>query len=130
MLCSKMRERTDLKPRTLRARELRSQSGDAEWKLWSVLRNRQLGGLKFRRQVPIGRYFADFACFDARLVVEVDGSQHTDRAAYDAARTYELEQAGWKVIRFSNYDVLTNVEGVGDTILFELGRLGPQRRAP
>jgi len=71
-------ERTDLKPRTLRARDLRSRSTDAEWKIWSILRNRQLGGFKFRRQVPIDRYFADFACLDAGLVVEIDGSQHTD----------------------------------------------------
>ena len=112
-------------PRTHLARELRQRSGDAEWKLWSILRNRQLGGLKFRRQVPIGRYFADFACFDSRLIVEVDGSQHADRVEADAARTRDLEQLGWHVIRFSNYDVMTNVVGVGDTILFELGRLAP-----
>jgi very-short-patch-repair endonuclease len=115
-------ERTDLKPRTLRARDLRSRSTDAEWKIWSILRNRQLGGFKFRRQVPIDRYFADFACLDARLVVEIDGSQHTDRADYDAERTRVLESLGWRVIRFGNFDALNNPTGVGDTILFELGR--------
>jgi very-short-patch-repair endonuclease len=85
-----------------------------------VLRNRQLGGFKFRRQVPIGRYFADFACLGARLVVELDGSQHHDRADYDAARTRELEACGWRVMRFDNYDALTNAVGVGDAILIEL----------
>jgi very-short-patch-repair endonuclease len=109
-----------LKPRTYCARELRRTSTDAEWKLWNIVRGRQLGGYKFRRQVPIGRYVADFACRDARLVVEVDGSQHQERIDYDAARTAELEASGWRVIRFDNYDVLTNVEGVGDTILNEL----------
>jgi len=113
-------ERENLKPRTHRARELRERSTDAEWKLWAVVRNRQLGGFKFRRQVPIDRYFADFACLEARLVVEIDGSQHQDRAAYDAARTEVLEACGWRVVRFDNYDVLTNPVGVGDPILREL----------
>ena len=84
-------ERANLKPRTVLARELRQRSTDAEWKLWSILRNRQLGGYKVRRQVPIDRYFADFACLDARLIVELDGSQHEDRAEYDAARTSTLQ---------------------------------------
>jgi very-short-patch-repair endonuclease len=113
-------ERQDLKPRTHRARDLRRQSTDAEWKLWAIVRGRQLGGYKFRRQVPIDRYFADFACLDARLVVEIDGSQHQDRAKYDVARTATLEAFGWRVLRFDNYDVLTNAVGVGDTILAEL----------
>jgi adenine-specific DNA-methyltransferase len=78
-------------------------------------------GHKFRRQVPIGRYFADFACLDARLVVELDGSQHIEEcAAYDAQRTAELEVFGWRMLRFDNREVLTNAVGVGDTILFEL----------
>lgn len=125
LLCSNMNQRLSPKPRALRARELRRTSTDAEWKLWSIIRNRQLGGLKFRRQVPIGPYFADFACLDARLIVEVDGSQHYEQAEKDAARTRALEEMGWHVIRFDNREVLTNVTGVGDTILHELGRLTP-----
>jgi len=113
-------ERPNLKPRTHRARALRQASTEAEWKLWTVLRNRQLGGFKFRRQVPIGRYFADFACLEGRLIVELDGSQHQDRVEYDARRTNELESCGFRVLRFDNYDVLTNPTGVGDTILLEL----------
>ena len=116
MYCSSI-ERQDLKPRTHGARDLREHS---EWKLWAIVRNRQLGGYKFRRQVPIDRYFADFACLDARLVVEIDGSQHQDRAKYDAQRTNTLEAFGWRVTRFDNYEVLTNPVGVGDTILIEL----------
>jgi very-short-patch-repair endonuclease len=113
-------ERQDLKPRTVRARDLRQHSTDAEWKLWAIVRNRQLGGHKFRRQVPIDRYFADFACRDAKLIIEIDGSQHQDRAEYDARRTATLEAFGWRVLRFDNYDVLANAVGVGDTILAEL----------
>ena len=115
-------QRTDLKPRTHRARDLRAHSTDAEWKLWSILRNRQLGGFKFRRQVPIDRYFVDFASLDARLIVELDGSQHADRIEYDGERTRMLESLGWRVIRFDNLEALNNPTGVGDTILIELGR--------
>ena len=113
-------ERRNLKPRTHRARDLRQQSTDAERKLWSILCNRQLGGLKFRRQFPIDRYFADFACREAKLIVEVDGGQHADRADYDEARTRVIETYGWHVVRFGNHDVLTNLEGVADAILFEI----------
>ncbi|HEY5071219.1 MAG TPA: DUF559 domain-containing protein [Caulobacteraceae bacterium] len=81
------------KPRTARARALRSDPTDVERKLWGALRGRQLEGFKFRRQVPIDRYFADFACFDARLIVELDGSQHRDNAEFDARRTTVLKPA-------------------------------------
>jgi very-short-patch-repair endonuclease len=67
------------------ARGLRREATDAERRLWSLLRNRQLGGFKFRRQVPIGPYIADFICFDRRLIIEADGGQHAD-SAYDEAR--------------------------------------------
>ena len=113
-------ERQNLKPKTRRARELRQTSTDAEWKLWSAVRNRQVDGFKFRRQVPIDRYFADFACLEARLVVELDGSQHGDQADYDARRTEVLETCGWRVLRFDNGDVLANLDGVVETIQREL----------
>ena len=113
-------ERANLKPRTVLARKLRQRSTDAEWKLWSILRNRQLGGYKVRRQVPIDRYFADFACLDARLIVELDGSQHEDRAEYDAARTSTLQALCWRVLRFHNGEVFESAVGVADTILLEL----------
>jgi very-short-patch-repair endonuclease len=109
------------KSRTKRARALRAESTDAERKLWAMLRGHRLGGVKFRRQVPIDRHFADFACVDAKLVVELDGGQHNDQAKYDQQRTETLLACGWRVIRFWNTDVMENVEGVADTILAELG---------
>jgi very-short-patch-repair endonuclease len=113
-------ERQNLKPKTHRARDLRQQSTDSEGRLWSILRNRQLGGCKFRRQFPIDRYFADFACREAKLIVEIDGSQHADHAAYDAERTRIIETYGWHVMRVTNHDVLANLEGVADAILNEI----------
>src|SRR5580698_3305117 len=104
--------RANLKPRTARARALRQTSTDAEHELWSMVRNRKVAGCKFRRQVPIDRYFADLACLEARLIVELDGDQHADRLDYDVGRTKALEVAGWTVLRFGNRRVLTNREGV------------------
>ncbi|MCB2051870.1 MAG: endonuclease domain-containing protein [Novosphingobium sp.] len=93
-----------------RSRSLRSNSTDAERKLWQQLRNRNFAGAKFRRQVQIGSYIVDFLCPAARIVVEVDGGQHSREA--DAARTSFLEEQGFCVIRFWNNDVLQNLEGV------------------
>ncbi|HLZ83426.1 MAG TPA: endonuclease domain-containing protein [Caulobacteraceae bacterium] len=115
-----MPERFSATPRIARARSLRADSTDAERKLWSVLRSRQLGGAKFRRQVPVDRYFADFACMDAKLIVELDGGQHADQQPYDDARTARLQEIGWRVMRFWNNDVIENVEGVADDILAAL----------
>ena len=105
---------------TPRARALRRDQTDVERKLWSLLRGRRLDGFKFRRQVPIDRYFADFACVEAKLVVELDGGQHADQAGYDAARTQTLEALGWRVLRFWNPDVVLEPEGVIGTILVHL----------
>jgi very-short-patch-repair endonuclease len=84
-----------------RARRLRREMTDAERRLWAMLRGSQLEGAKFRRQVPIGRYIADFACFKSKLIVELDGSQHAD-SAYDAERDAWLEAQGFRVLRFWN----------------------------
>ena len=81
--------------------------------------NRQLGGYKFRRQLPIDRYFADFACVEAKLIVELDGGQHGERQNYDAERTKVLEACGWRVIRFWNHQ-LSEGDSVRDMILAEL----------
>ncbi|MGA0601453.1 endonuclease domain-containing protein [Caulobacter sp. KR2-114] len=118
-----------LKPRTRRARALRRNSTDAEHRLWAALRNRQLGGFKFRRQVPIDRYFADFACVEARLVVEVDGGQHAAQTAYDAARTARMQALGWRVIRFGTPETFHNVEGVALVILAVLFPDGPEAKS-
>ncbi len=103
-----------------RARELRRLQTDAERKLWNALRNRQQGGHKFRRQVPVGPYIADFLCVEARVIVELDGSQHAEREDYDRARTAYLERQGFEVLRFWNTDALTNTSGVIETILAAL----------
>ncbi|MEE8563439.1 MAG: endonuclease domain-containing protein [Alphaproteobacteria bacterium] len=99
-----------------RARALRARPTDAERKLWEVLRNRQLEGHRIRRQAPIGRYIADFVCFERKLVVEVDGGQHATDRDRDAARTAWLESQGFRVLRFWNNDVLGNIGGVAQTI--------------
>ena len=95
-----------------KARELRKKSTDAERLLWRHLRAKQLEGMKFRRQQPIGDYIADFVSFDKRVIVEVDGSQHIMRKAKDDQRTRWLEEQGFKVLRFWNNDVMKNTEGV------------------
>jgi very-short-patch-repair endonuclease len=104
-----------------RARELRRNDTDAEARLWNALRAARLGGWKWKRQVPWGPYFLDFLCRDARLVVEVDGGQHSEQLAYDDRRTAYLEKAGLRVLRFWNSDVLTNRDGVCLTILDACG---------
>jgi very-short-patch-repair endonuclease len=97
------------------ARRLRSEATDAERRLWHHLRNRQLGGFKFRQQETIGRCVTDFACVECRLVVEADGGQHGEDV--DRERTAYLNSLGWKVLRFWNNDILQNTEGVLSVIL-------------
>ena len=94
------------------ARSLRRRETGAEAKLWARLRNRGLG-VKFRRQVPVGRYYADFLCNELKLIVELDGTQHADeRFEYDRARTITLKAAGYTVMRFWNRQVLTETDDV------------------
>src|SRR5262245_56758715 len=102
------------------ARGMRRRQTSAEARLWSRLRNRQLGNLKFRRQVPRGSFIADFLCDEAMLIVEVDGSQHGDKAAEDGRRTEYLESLGYSVLRFWNLDVLQNTDRVLDHV-YEVG---------
>ena len=97
---------------TQRARSLRKNQTEPERHLWQKLRNRQLGAIKFRRQSPVGPYIADFLCTESKLIVEVDGETHTSTQAADAGRTAFLENEGFRVIRFSNAEVMANLEGV------------------
>ena len=103
-----------------RARRLRADQTIAEATLWLRLRNRSLDGFKFRRQFPVDRYIADFACLEARLIVELDGGQHSGAMAYDRARTEVLEHAGFRVLRIWNNLVLTEIDNVLQTIAAEL----------
>jgi very-short-patch-repair endonuclease len=84
------------------ARRLRAEMTDAERKLWSLLRRSSLQGFRFRRQIPIGRYVADFACMSQHLIVELDGGQHAERVDYDEGRTTWLAGVGYRVLRFWN----------------------------
>ncbi|HUI34782.1 MAG TPA: endonuclease domain-containing protein [Stellaceae bacterium] len=107
------------RPIKARARRLRAGSTDAERALWRELRQRQLG-YRFRRQFPIPPYIADFACLEARLIVEADGGQHNFANA-DRQRDEFLTGKGWRVLRFWNNDILQNRAGVLQLIAKELG---------
>jgi len=109
-----------------RARRLRKESTDAEKRLWLHLRAHRYGGHKFKRQQPIGRYIVDFACFDARLVIEIDGGQHADAARSDSIRDAWLAREGFRVLRFWNNEVLENTEGVMQKILSSLDAPSPR----
>ena len=98
------------------ARRLRRSQTLAESKLWTIVRGRRLHGFKFRRQVPVDRYFADFLCREASLIVELDGASHEEREMHDALRTEVLERCGFRVLRFDNERVLTDPGGVADAI--------------
>jgi very-short-patch-repair endonuclease len=108
------------KPRRIRtsaavqdaAKDLRKDMTPAEKLLWEHLFNRQLGGFKFRRQHPLGRFIADFYCAEARLVVEIDGGIHKVQSEQDEQRTQLLKDEGYRVIRFSNSDVENNLSEV------------------
>jgi very-short-patch-repair endonuclease len=102
------------------ARGLRQRSTEAEKFLWSRLRARQLGGVRFKRQIPLAGYIVDFVSLKRKLVIEVDGGQHGERAQLDAERTAVVEKCGYHVVRFWNHDVLNNIEGVLGAILQEL----------
>jgi len=95
-----------------RARALRHDATPAERKLWVALHNQQVEGLKFRRQFPLGPYLADFFCISAQLVIELEGASHIDSAEADARRGAWMRARGIRVLRFSNADVLANLEGV------------------
>ena len=98
---------------------------DAELRLWFQVRNRRLAGYPVRRQHPIGPYFADFACVERRLVVELDGGQHVAGNEADRRRTAHLERRGWRVVRFWDSDALKHPQFVLEVILLELNHPHP-----
>ncbi|SNS11143.1 Very-short-patch-repair endonuclease [Noviherbaspirillum humi] len=101
------------------ARSLRSNMTDAERLLWQRLRSNQLGA-RFRRQHPFQHYMLDFVCLEHKLVVEADGSQHMEAAAYDTQRTQTLQAAGFRLLRFWNHDILNQTEAVMEAIYLAL----------
>lgn len=116
---------------TFRAKEFRQFANPAEQSMWSVLKARGLGGYKFVRQMPIGPYFADFVCRERGVVIEVDGSQHLERAAYDRARDEYMLAAGYSVYRVPVNSVLKDRVAVCDSILAVLeGRIEDFVEAP
>ena len=107
-----------------RARELRKNLTEAEHMLWRNLRLRQLGGCKFRRQQPVGKYIVEFVCFEKRLIVEVDGGQHSKNINYDSERDAWLEMQGFSVLRFWDNQVLKEMGAVEEVIMGALGDRG------
>ena len=112
---------------TQKARVLRTRQTEAESMLWGALRSRRLCGLKFRRQYPIDPFIVDFVCISKKLVVEIDGGYHDFVYENDRSRQEKIEAEGWNVIRFSNEDVLDDVDAVAIAIAKQLG-LQPEFR--
>ena len=104
-----------------RAQELRHNKTPEEEKLWSRLRNHQLDGIGFRQQHAVGNYIVDFCAPRKKLVVELDGSQHLEIVESDEERTAFLNSKGYKVVRFFNYEINENIEGVLKRILLAIG---------
>jgi very-short-patch-repair endonuclease len=100
----------------LQARAMRREPTEAERLLWPRLRDRRLGGFKFRRHHPLGAFVADFACLERRVIVEADGGQHVD-SEYDEDLSSQLQAQGWQVSRFWNNEVRENPDGVAEAIL-------------
>jgi very-short-patch-repair endonuclease len=109
------------------AKNLRKKQTEAEALLWSKLRDRQLMGLKFRRQQCIGNYIIDFACMDKNLLLEIDGGQHNtnEKTESDLERTSWLEGKSYQVLRFWNSDIMENLDGVVEVILNSLEHKSP-----
>ena len=112
---------------TKRARNLRSNMTDAERKIWTLLRT-AFPDWRFRRQVPIRQYIADFASHRARLVIEIDGGQHNEKI--DAPRTAIIENDGYRVVRLWNHDVFTNIDGVATLLTKALDETSPPPNPP
>lgn len=111
------------------AKALRRNSTGIEKILWDLLRDRRLDGLKFRRQVPLGPYIADFACFDPKMIIEADGSQHAG-STRDAARDSWFRERGFAVLRFWNHEVTGNPDAVLDRIIQVSNHLRWRTKAP
>jgi very-short-patch-repair endonuclease len=107
------------------AKRLRHEMTDAERLLWNEVRAHRFAGLKFKRQEPLGLYVVDFVCYEAKLIVELDGGQHASQKEADEERTRWLASRGFRVVRFWNNDVLTNIAGVMREIEKEINTTSP-----
>jgi very-short-patch-repair endonuclease len=116
--------------RTRQAQSLRKKYVPAEALLWNALRNRALGGFKFRRQHPIGPYIVDFACIECMVVVEVDGTSHLAAKAAAEKRNQFMAAAGWHLLRFWNTDVFDDFEPVKESIYAECVRRAQPKHSP
>jgi very-short-patch-repair endonuclease len=112
------------------AKELRREMTEAEKKIWYRLRSRQTEGYRFRRQVPLGRFIADFVCHEAKLIVEIDGGQHEPLSEQEMHRTRFLEGQGYRILRFWNNEVLQNPDAVQAVIARELRQVTPTQPSP
>ena len=101
------------------AKALRKRPTDAESLLWRHLRSKQVEGLKFRRQEPVGKFVVDFVCFEKKIVIEVDGGQHAQQTQKDGKRDEWLSGEGFRILRFWNNEVLSNIEGGMEVIRTE-----------
>lgn len=111
---------------TVLARENRKNPTPAESKIWNeVLRLRQFANYKFLRQKPLGRYIVDFYCSELRLVIEIDGDSHAETIEYDGERTKFLQSLGVSVVRYTNADVMQNIQGVYDDLCKRIEKLTP-----
>ena len=99
---------------------------DAERVLWRKVRAHRFAGFKFKRQEPMGLYVVDFVCYEAKLIIELDGGQHAEQQEADAERTRWLESRGFRVVRFWNNDVLANIAGVMQAIEKEITPPSPR----
>lgn len=113
-----------------RARELRNQSTDAERHLWQHLRGKQIAGYRFRRQVPIAGFIADFACLEAKVIVELDGGQHAHNVGYDEQRDRSIEAQGFRVLRFWDNQVFLETQAVLEQIMRALESPAPHPDLP
>ena len=103
---------------------------DAERRFWWRVRNRRLDGYKFKRQFLIGKYIVDFVCLDCNLIVELDGSQHARQVEYDQVRDAFLKARGFRILRYWNYDVLTNMDGVLEGVRIALQQAPSPQPSP
>lgn len=104
---------------------MRSEPTEAEKLFWWEVRDRRLDGFKFKRQYLVAGYIADFVCLERKLIIELDGGQHSESTEYDTKRSAILEEHGFRVMRIWNAEIFKNMEGVIDAVLAELGGKGP-----